>query len=106
VETTTAAKLLPRVTVCSSSEQDEIAYLRSCLRQLSVRSILIVTDEESTRETLERFQHYLPEYEWFVVAVNHPEQFGQKWWKHRRWTKSYVQALQSLLSFEIEEARR
>jgi hypothetical protein len=99
---TTAADLLPDVRVCSSLNPDEIAYLRTCLQQLPVRSILIVMDEEYTRETLERYRRSLPEYAWSIAAVNHPGQFGQRWWKHRRWTKRYVEAWQSFLSFAME----
>jgi len=89
-----------RATVCpiaQNSTYDEARYLAQCLREMNVKSILVVTSEYHTRRTIEIFKKRLPQYRISIYAAPDPYFFGQKWWQTREWAKTTLAEWQRYL---------
>jgi len=52
--------------------------------------VLLVTSDFHTRRALSVFRHEIPGYEYSVAAARDDAQFGDKWWTHRQWAKTFV----------------
>ena len=71
---------------------EEARALRSCLRQLRAKQVIVVTSEYHTRRTRSIFRRVLAE-SGIAVRVHpvyNPNYWDPHWWRRRRWTKTFV----------------
>jgi DUF218 domain len=102
----TAGPNAQQVSVCpieGDSTKDEAPQVNACLQRLQPppRSVLLVTDGYHTRRALSIFRNRLPQYRWSAAAAENPGIFGQPWWKHREWAKTYLTESEKLLWWEL-----
>ncbi len=102
----TAGRSAAQVSVCpieGDSTKIESFQVDQCLRQMQPppQSVIIATDDYHTRRALSIFQHELPQYRWTAAAAYNGFLFGQPWWKHREWAKTYLMEWQKLLWWEV-----
>lgn len=92
------------VTICpigGLSTKDESQDVRKCLAREGVKTVIIVTSDFHTRRALSIFHKELPEYSFSIAAAWDPEQFGDRWWKHRQWAKTCFDEWLRLLWWKI-----
>jgi len=102
----TAGANAAQVSVCpveGDSTKDEAPQVDICLQRLQPppRSVVLVTDDYHTRRALSIFRNRLPQYRWTADAARNDFLFGEPWWKHREWAKTYVTESQKLLWWEL-----
>ena len=102
----TAGDNASQVSVCAlegDSTKDEAPQVNTCLHTLqpTPRSVIVVTDDYHTRRALSIFRNRLPQYQWTGGAARNDFLFGQPWWKHREWAKTYLTESQKLLWWEV-----
>jgi len=95
-----------RVSVCAiegDSTKDEAPQVSQCLQRLQSppQSVVVVTDDYHTRRALEILRHRAPQYRWTAAAAENRFLFGQPWWKHREWAKTYLTETEKLLWWEL-----
>jgi hypothetical protein len=61
-----------------------------CLAHESVQRVLIVTSDFHTRRALSIFRRELPVREYSVAAACDDAAFGDRWWTHRQWAKTFI----------------
>ena len=61
-----------------------------CLAHESVQRVLIVTSDFHTRRALSIFRRELPVREYSVAAARDDAAFGDRWWTHRQWAKTFI----------------
>ncbi len=72
------------------STKAESKDVERCLAHESVQRILIVTSDFHTRRALSIFRHELPGREYSVAAARADAAFGDRWWTHRQWAKTFT----------------
>jgi hypothetical protein len=72
------------------STRDEAKDVQKCFGQATNLRVLIVTSDFHTRRALSIFQHEIPGYVFNVAAAWDEEQFGERWWTHRQWAKTFL----------------
>jgi hypothetical protein len=72
------------------STKDEAQEAERCLQREGAKSVLIVTSDFHTRRALEIFRREFPGVEFSVAAARNDEGFGNRWWTHRQWAKTFV----------------
>ncbi len=102
----TAGANAAQVSVCpvdGDSTKDEAPQVNLCLQQLQPppHSVILVTDEYHTRRALAIFRNRLPQYRWTASPAQNSAIFGQPWWKHREWAKTYLTESEKLLWWEL-----
>jgi uncharacterized SAM-binding protein YcdF (DUF218 family) len=102
----TAGPNAQQASVCpieGDSTKDEAPQVNVCLQalQLPPQSVLLVTDGYHTRRALSIFRNRLPQYRWSAAASENPASFGQPWWQHREWAKTYLTESEKLLWWEL-----
>jgi len=78
-------------TVCpldDNSTYEEARYLGGCLREMDVKTVLVVTSNYHTRRALSILQKRLPQYRFSTYAAPDPYFFGERWWRTREWAKT------------------
>jgi hypothetical protein len=88
------------VTICSIeglSTKDESKDAGNCLAREDGKSVLIVTSNFHTRRALSIFQRELPQYTYSTAAAYDDQQFGERWWTHRQWAKTFLDEWLKLL---------
>jgi hypothetical protein len=81
------------VSVCpidGLSTKDESKDAEKCLEREGAKSVLIVTSDFHTRRALDVFRREFPGHEYSVAASRNAEGFGNRWWTHRQWAKTFV----------------
>ena len=71
---------------------EEARALRSCLRQLRAKQVIVVTSEYHTRRTRSIFRRVFAE-SGIVVRVHpvyNPNLWDPHWWRRRRWAKTFL----------------
>jgi uncharacterized SAM-binding protein YcdF (DUF218 family) len=97
------------VTVCpiyGRSTRDEARDVGGCLQSVDPHSILLVTADFHTRRALSTFRRVLPGYDYSVVAVLDPREFGVQWWRRREWAKMNLDEWLKLIWWELVERWR
>src|SRR5574341_197489 len=82
------AQMTSVVNTTSQCTWEEAAEVGEALRQMGVRSALLVTSEYHSRRALSIFRRMLPHVAFGIIAVSEPDLFGAHWWQHREWAKS------------------
>jgi hypothetical protein len=72
------------------STKAESKDVERCLAHESAKRILIVTSDFHTRRALSIFRHELPGREYSVAAARDDAAFGDRWWTHRQWAKTFT----------------
>jgi hypothetical protein len=85
------------------STKDEAKDAEKCLQQENVKSVLIVTSDFHTRRALSIFRREVPGYEYSVAAARQGTQFGEKWWTHRQWAKTFVDEWLRLIWWKVAD---
>jgi hypothetical protein len=81
------------ITICpidGLSTKAESKDVERCLVHESARRILIVTSDFHTRRALSIFRRELPGREYSVAAARDDAAFGDRWWSHRQWAKTFT----------------
>ena len=81
------------VSVCpidGLSTRDESKDAEKCITRDGAKSVLIVTSDFHTRRALSIFRKEVPGHEYSAAAARNEEQFGERWWTHRQWSKTFV----------------
>jgi len=97
------------VSVCpidGLSTKDESRDAEKCVAREGGKSVLIVTSDFHTRRALSIFRREVPGHEYSVAAARDREQFGEKWWKHRQWAKTFVDEWLRLMWWETVDQWR
>lgn len=87
-------------TLCIAKENstyDETRYLRDCLKELGVKSILVVTSDYHSRRALSILRARLPQYHFSMYAADDSFYFGKRWWTDREWAKTTLTEWQRYL---------
>lgn len=72
------------------STKAESRDVERCLAHEPAQRILIVTSDFHTRRALAIFRHELPGHEYSVAATRDDAAFGDRWWIHRQWAKTFA----------------
>src|ERR1700722_6184936 len=72
------------------STRDETKDVEKCLIKAGAERVLIVTSDFHTRRALSTLRREIPGYEYSIAASRDEEQFGDRWWIHRQWAKTFV----------------
>lgn len=101
----TAGENASQVSICvirGDSTKDEAPQVGDCLQRLqpAPRSVILVTDDYHTRRALFIFRNREPQYHWVPAAASNGS-FGQPWWKHREWAKTYLTEMQKFVWWEL-----
>lgn len=72
------------------STKAESKDVERCLVHEPAQRILIVTSDFHTRRALSIFRHELPGREYSVAATRDNAAFGDRWWTHRQWAKTFT----------------
>ena len=83
------------------STKAETMDVSRCLKDLSVRHILLVTSDHHTRRALATFRKELPAYVFDIAAARNGAEFGTHWWQHREWAKTYLNEWLRLIWWEL-----
>ncbi len=75
----------------------ESQHVGGCLQQMNARSVVIVTSAYHSRRARDIFSKVLPQYQWSVVGIEDPREFGTAWWRQRRWMKTTYQEWEKLV---------
>ena len=78
----------------------------NCLRQHSVRSVLLIVDDFHSRRSLAIFSRLLPQYHWSMATVPDKSAFDPHWWQKRQWIRTTVVECQHWLWWEIVDRWR
>ncbi len=81
------------VTICpidGLSTKEESKDAEKCLRREDAKSVLIVTSDFHTRRALGIFRREIPWHKYSVAAARNDDEFGDRWWTHRQWAKTFV----------------
>ncbi|HLI63924.1 MAG TPA: ElyC/SanA/YdcF family protein, partial [Terriglobales bacterium] len=102
----TAGPFADEVSVCpidGDSTKQEAIMAKTCLKALQPppHSVILATDDYHTRRALSIFSDRLPQYRWTAAAAQNRFLYGQPWWKHREWAKTYLLEWQKLLWWEL-----
>jgi uncharacterized SAM-binding protein YcdF (DUF218 family) len=94
--------------ITNDSTVQEASDIRTCLAQMNPapQSALLVTSDFHTRRALSILRSRLPQYRWSVAAVNDTAIFGQPWWRHREWTKTWLYEWEKLVWWRLFESWR
>jgi uncharacterized SAM-binding protein YcdF (DUF218 family) len=91
------------VTICpidGLSTKDEAKDVAKCLARETAKSVLIVTSDFHTRRALSTFRHEIPQYTYSSAGAQDDKQFGERWWKHRQWAKTFFDEWLRLIWWE------
>lgn len=72
------------------STRDEASDAEKCLAKVQAGSVMIVTSDFHTRRALSIFRRAIPGRSFSVSAAYDETQYGQHWWAHRQWAKTFV----------------
>jgi DUF218 domain len=72
------------------STRDEAKDAEKCLAHEGTGRVLIVTSDFHTRRALSIFRREIPGHEYAVAASRDQQEFGDRWWTHRQWAKTFV----------------
>jgi hypothetical protein len=72
------------------STKAESKDVERCLAHESAQRILIVTSDFHTRRALSIFRRELPGHEYSAAAARDDAAFGDRWWTHRQWAKTFT----------------
>lgn len=72
------------------STKAESKDVERCLVHEPAQRILIVTSDFHTRRALSIFRHELPGRKYSVAATRDNAAFGDRWWTHRQWAKTFT----------------
>ncbi len=99
-----------RLTTCpivGLSTRDEARDVAGCLATLRgpasgsassrYQRVLLVTSDFHTRRSLAIFRHEIPGVQFSVAAAYDPTQYGDRWWQHRQWAKTFFDEYVRLL---------
>ena len=100
-----------RIRICAitnDSTVQEASNIRTCLAQMNPapQSALLVTNDFHTRRALSILRSRLPQYRWSAAAVNDTAIFGELWWRHREWTKTWFYEWEKLMWWRLFESWR
>jgi hypothetical protein len=97
------------VTVCpivGLSTKDESKDAEKCLKHAGARTVLLVTSDFHTRRALSVFQREIRGHDYSVAGSHDAEQFGERWWTHRQWAKTFVNEWTRLLWWKLVDQWR
>jgi hypothetical protein len=97
------------VTVCpivGLSTKDESKDAEKCLEHAGARTVLLVTSDFHTRRALSVFQREIRGHDYSVAGSHDAEQFGERWWTHRQWAKTFVNEWTRLLWWKLVDQWR
>ena len=102
----TAGPYAAEVSVCpvnGDSTKQEATEVNACLKALQPppHSIIVATDDYHTRRALSIFRNRLPQYHVTAAPAQNSFLYGQPWWKHREWAKTYLLEWQKLIWWEL-----
>jgi len=98
-----------RTSVCPTgarSTKEEAHAAAPCLGEVGAKKVMIVTSDFHTRRALVIFRHELPQFEFSTAAVRDAEVFGAPWWRHREWSKQFLDETLKLGWFEVVDRWR
>jgi len=90
------------------STVQEAADVHTCLEQIHPlpHTALLVTNDFHTRRALSIMRSRLPRYRWSAAAASDTSIFGQPWWRHREWAKTWLYEWQKLAWWKLFESWR
>jgi uncharacterized SAM-binding protein YcdF (DUF218 family) len=100
-----------QINICSitnDSTVQEASNISDCLAQIhpKPRSVLLVTNDFHTRRALSILSLRVSQYRWSAAAVSDTAIFGEPWWRHREWAKTYIYEWEKLLWWRCFESWR
>jgi hypothetical protein len=105
----TAASLPGQVKVCritADTTAQEVYEVGYCLKERSIRSVLLVVDDYHCRRSLAIFSRLLPQYRWSIAAVPDAARFGVHWWRKRVWIRTALIEWQHMLWWQMVDRWR
>ena len=90
-----AAQQLSACPVFGLSTRDEARDVARCLAASGtangseIHHVLLVTSDFHTRRALAVFRHEIPGVQFSAGAAYDPIQYGNRWWQHRQWAKTF-----------------
>jgi hypothetical protein len=106
VEHLPQAALVNVCPIVGLSTKDESKDAEKCLARTGAGSVLLVTSDFHTRRALNVFRREIPEYEYSVAGSHDAAQFGERWWTHRQWAKTFVNEWARLLWWKLVDQWR
>jgi hypothetical protein len=97
------------VSVCpidGLSTRDESKDAEKCIAREGGKSVLIVTSDFHTRRALSVFRREIPGHAYSVAAAREGTQFGERWWTHRQWAKTFVDEWLRLIWWKVVDQWR
>jgi len=94
--------------LCPTSAEttlEEAADVQRCLAPLHVRRVLLVATNFDTRRVLGVYRAALPQYQWSIAASSAPYHDADRYWKHRSWAKTVLNAWEQYLWWKLVEER-
>jgi hypothetical protein len=88
------------------STKDESKDAEKCLERESAKTVLLVTSEFHTRRALSVFRREIPGRQFSVAAARNEQHFGEKWWKHREWSKTLLDEWLRLVWWKVVDQWR
>jgi len=86
-----AAPQLSACPILGLSTRDEARDVARCLAAsgTQIHRVLLVTSDFHTRRALAVFRHEIPSVQFSAGAAYDPVQYGNRWWQHRQWAKTF-----------------
>jgi hypothetical protein len=90
-----AAQQLSACPIFGLSTRDEARDVARCLAASrtangsEIHRVLLVTSDFHTRRALAVFRHEIPGVQFSASAAYDPIQYGNRWWQHRQWAKTF-----------------
>src|SRR5258708_21575869 len=90
-----AAQQLAACPIFGLSTRDEARDVARCLAASGaangseIHRVLLVTSDFHTRRALAVFRHEIPGVQFSAGAAYDPIQYGNRWWQHRQWAKTF-----------------
>ena len=100
----TAGGFSDRVKVCpitADTTSQEVYNVENCLKENSIRSVLLVVDDFHSRRSMAIFSRLLPRYRWSITTVPNAARFNIYWWRRRVWIRTTLIEWQHMLWWEL-----
>ena len=88
------------------STKDESKDAEKCIARAGGGSVLLVTSDFHTRRALSVFRRELPGHQYSIAAARDESQFGERWWTHRQWAKTFFDEWLRLIWWKVVDQWR
>ena len=91
-----AGEIKGRVSVCpfrGDSTKVEASWIGKCLEAVHPRSVIVVSNDYHTRRALSIMRNQLPQYHWTAAGATQNYFYGEHFWRHREWAKTWLEEM-------------